>query len=142
MKTHDCRNELNDFNLRATPARVATMKCLETIDKPVDVNSIIDYLKTENVDVDPATIFRMMNLFMERGLIKQIRFQDAITRYELSNKGDHHHLICESCGKIEAISDTVFPIMEKYIKEKSKFKVKSHSLEVFGICEDCQKHTS
>ena len=60
-------------------------------------------------------------MFQEKGLVKQISFNEGKFRYELSNKEDHHHLICESCGKIEDISDCNIPDLEKEINKKKQF---------------------
>lgn len=138
MKQHDCKEELREFDLRATPARVAVMNFLEQTEEPVDVNSVIDYLKVKDIKTDPATVFRMVNTLTQKGITTQIQFQEGKTRYELSNKEDHHHLICESCGKIEDISDTVIPAVEKKINNKYGFLVKRHTLEFFGLCTTCQ----
>lgn len=136
---HNCKTELNDADLRATPARVAVMKLLETTDAPVDVATIIDYLTQQDIKTDPATAFRIINMFTEKGLVKQISFHEGKLRYELSNKADHHHLICEQCGKIEEISDCAIPGLEKDIQKKKGFIVKRHALEFFGICAHCQR---
>jgi Fur family ferric uptake transcriptional regulator len=135
---HDCKIELNDAELRATPARMAVMKLLETTETPVDVAMIIDYLAEQHIKTDPATAFRIMHMFTEKGITKQISFNEGKFRYELANKADHHHLICTSCGKVEDFSDCAIPDLEKDIKRKKKFLVKAHSLEFFGLCEGCQ----
>lgn len=138
IKNHDCRQELKGFEVKATPARLAVMKFLETSSQPVDVKTILDYLSKENINTDPATIFRMMNVFVDKGILKKIDFKEGKTRYELSNNGDHHHLICTSCGRVESIEDSYMSGFEKEINKKKKFLVKSHSLEFFGICLSCQ----
>jgi Fur family transcriptional regulator, ferric uptake regulator len=69
----------------------------------------------------------------------QIQFQEGKLRYELAGKEHHHHLVCENCGKIEDVLSRVIPALEEEIKNKHKFLVKRHSLEFFGLCEDCQK---
>lgn len=135
---HDCKDELRKADLRATPARLAVMNFLEKTKSPVDVSSVIDYLNANGIKTDPATIFRMMNTLTQKGLTTPISFQEGKTRYELSNKDDHHHLICDNCGKIEDIPDVIIPNLEKKIKEKRKFKVLRHSLEFFGLCNLCQ----
>jgi Fur family ferric uptake transcriptional regulator len=127
-KQHNCKEELNQAELRATPARIAAMKFLETTDQPVDVGMIMDYLRTQKIDTDPATVFRMMNDFLDKGLTKQIQFQ-----------GHHHHLICTNCGKIEEVEGDFLKEMEDKIYKDKKFRVKDHSLEFFGLCENCQK---
>ena len=132
-------SELHDVGLRATPARLAIMKLLASTEKPVDVETILIYLKKQNVPTDPATAFRIMNVLTEKGLTKQVSFHEGKLRYELANRADHHHLICVQCGKIEDISDCNISALEKDIKQKKKFLVQYHSLEFFGLCTSCQK---
>jgi len=137
FKTHNCKDELKGFNLKVTPARVAVLRFLESTNQPVDVNSIIDYLRQKDVDTNPATVFRMMNDFLQKGITQQIQFQEGKARYELSNKKHHHHLICTNCGKIEEVEGDFLKKMEEDILKSKGFRVKSHSLEFFGLCSDC-----
>ena len=136
---HDCKTELNDVNLRATPARMNLMYLLETSDKPLDVQTMIEYLKEKGIQTDPATVFRIVNMFTEKGLTKQIQLQEGKFRYELMSKADHHHLVCTRCGEIQDISDCNIDVLENHIEKKKNFKVTSHALEFYGICANCQK---
>ncbi len=138
LKQHDYKSELKGFNLKATPARITVMRFLESTNRPVDVNAILTYLEQKNVSVDPATIFRMMNNFLQKGIVKEIRIEKGKSSYELANKKDHHHLVCERCGRIEPVLDNTIPQMEKEIGKKHGFLVKRHQLEFFGICKNCQ----
>lgn len=135
---HDCKEELNASSLRATPARMAIMSLLETTNAPLDVQSMIEYLDKKDIKTDPATVFRIMNMFTAKGLVKPISFNEGKLRYELSAKEDHHHLICEECGTIEDISDCNIEGLEKDINKRKQFLVKRHALEFFGVCKQCQ----
>ncbi len=136
---HDCKDELNEVELRATPARIALMQLLETTEKPVDVQTMIDFLERKGIKTDPATVFRIVNMFTEKGLTKQIQLLEGKARYELASNADHHHLVCTKCGDIQDISDCNIDLLEKDIQTKKKFRVTSHSLEFFGICDSCQE---
>ncbi len=136
--THDCKEELRSVALKATPARLLVLKLLETSLKPLDVGTIIDYLKKHHRGVDQATVFRIINLFTQRGLTRQIQLNEGKFRYELSSRSDHHHFMCEKCGIIEDISDCNIEKLEKEIAKKKNFLVQSHSLEFFGTCNQCQ----
>lgn len=136
---HDCKEELRDSDLKVTPARLAVLQLLETTEAPIDVASVIAYLEQHDIKADPATIFRIMNVFTERGLAKQIQLQEGKARYELAANSDHHHLVCSKCGDIQDISDCNIAGLEKDIEKKKGFKVTSHSLEFFGICSACQR---
>lgn len=136
---HNCKDELNEAHLRATPARIALMQLLERADKPLDVQSMIEFLEENDIKTDPATVFRIVNMFTEKGLVKPIQLNEGKFRYELKNKKDHHHLVCETCGDIQDISDCNIDVLENHIEKKKNFKVTSHSLEFFGICQSCQR---
>lgn len=135
---HDCKDELRDVELKATPARLAILKLLEETTRPLDVAEMIAYLKTKNIDADQTTVFRIINIFTERGITKQVHLNEDRAHYELTSQDDHHHLICDTCGKIEDISDCAIPNLESDIEKKKGFLVKRHSLEFFGVCKDCQ----
>lgn len=138
MQQHDCKIELRESDLRATPARLAVLSLLEKSVKPVDVTTIIGYLNKKNIKVDPVTAFRIVNVFTDKGLTKKVQLQEGKFRYELSSQTDHHHLICRKCGDIEDISDCNIDVLEKEIERKKGFNVQSHSLEFFGICKACR----
>jgi Fe2+ or Zn2+ uptake regulation protein len=137
-RIHDCKEELNEVELRATPARVALMNLLEDSNKPIDVQTMIDYLEKKAIPTDPATVFRIVNMFTEKGLTKQIQLQEGKSRYELADNADHHHLVCTKCGDIQDISDCNISGLEEDIERRKQFQVTSHSLEFFGLCVHCQ----
>jgi len=130
---------LQNVRLKVTPARLAVLELLRKSREPLDVTTIIEHFHRQKIKVDPATVFRIMNLFTEKEITKPIQFHEGKFRYELASKEDHHHLICESCGEIDDVSDMVIPAMEKRIKKKNNFLVKRHTLEFFGLCQNCQK---
>jgi len=140
MKQHNYKNELRKVDLRATPARLAILKLLEEAQQPIDVHTVIGKINKEGIKVDPATVFRIMNMLTKKGLAVSVQLQEGKTRYELAEKKHHHHhLVCESCGKIENVSNEMIPPLEEKIRSKHKFLIKRHTLEFFGLCEDCQK---
>ena len=136
---HNCKAELNEAELRATPARIAVMRLLEKISTPLDVQMVKEYLDQEEIETDTATVFRIMNMFMDKGLVKQVSFNEGKSRYELASKPDHHHLVCSHCGSIQDISDCNIQALEKDIEKKKGFYVNSHALEFYGLCKHCQK---
>ncbi len=135
---HDCKIELREVDLKATPARLAALKVLESSDKPLDVATIKSILKKNGIDTDPATIFRMMNSFLSKGIVKGVNLKESKQRYEYSARKEHHHLLCDNCGLIEDISDCNINTWKKELMRKKGFIVKHHSLEFFGLCRKCQ----
>lgn len=134
---HSCESELQEAQLKVTPARIAAIKLFEKHHKPLDAQHIINHLQ-KDLGVDRVTVFRMLNAFTERGLVRKLEFGEGKSRYEL-NTGEHHHLICRNCGSIEDIVDCDIASLEKEIMIKKHFLVEKHALEFFGLCETCQQ---
>ncbi len=128
---------LNKHDLKTTQARVSLLRLIEKEKSPVDSQFLIDKLQSA-FSVDKVTVFRILNVLTEHGILRKLEFGENKARYELNNE-DHHHLICQNCGKIEDISDCNISALEKEIKTKKNFLVKLHTLEFYGLCADCQK---
>lgn len=80
-----------------------------------------------------------MEVLYKNDLIQRLEFGEGKFRYEIKkDKYHHHHLICTNCGKVEDVEGEFLTKMENEIKSKKGFLVKSHSLEFFGICKNCQ----
>ena len=126
------------IGLKKTKARSAIFHILREEKRPLDVVEIKNYLKQHNITVDRATVYRMLETFLEKDIIYRLEFGEGKYRYELAGS-DHHHLVCENCGRVEDISDCGIEEGEKKIKQKKHFLVKHHSLEFFGICKSCQQ---
>lgn len=95
-------------------------------------------LQAERSGVGRATVFRTLNLLLELGLLERIRGTDDVERYLVTYTGDHHHhLICSSCGWVEELPEC--PVADKLaeLAAARHFQMKSHSLEVYGLCERC-----
>jgi len=138
VKNHDCKTELKKALLKVTPARLGVLSALENSNTPIDALDILSYLKHNQIKANRVTVFRIINALAEKGIATPIQFNDGKTRYEHESKIDHHHLVCESCGNTEDISDCSIPMLESEIMIKRKFLIKRHSLEFFGLCQNCQ----
>ena len=139
METYNYIESLHKANLKATPARLEILSVLEKSSKPLNAKNIQKLTKDKNMDM--ATTYRSLESLKKIGIIKQVNLQKDQAFYEISNKFDHHHLICQNCGIIEdfvgCYSDT---IIKKALTGSKQFsKISEHSLELFGICNKCTK---
>jgi Fur family ferric uptake transcriptional regulator len=124
--------------IKKTPARIAITDYLYSIDSPVDIGKIVEFLRSEKLNTNKVTVYRIIEYLYRNGVLERLDFGEGKFRYEVK-KGDHHHLICDTCGRIEDVSDNLTKEYENDIKKNKGFLVKKHSLEFFGICSNCQK---
>jgi len=128
---------LKNSGLRITPTRRAVLSVLNSSKQPLDIATIYNELSKHHVDADQATIYRIIESFIDKGIITRIQFQEKKFFYE-AIRSEHHHAVCSECGVIEDISNCRISEVEQEIEKTKGFIVKSHSLEFFGLCKNCQ----
>jgi Fur family ferric uptake transcriptional regulator len=123
---------------RFTRTRKNIFEAIEHFNKPVSVQDIFSYLKKQKEEIDLTSIYRNLELMRKAGIVDIILFGEGKKRYELKIISEHHHhLVCEKCGDVEDIEMQEKNLL-KDVEKQSKFKVLKHSLEFFGLCQDCQ----
>jgi len=136
VKTSEYRKDLEASGLKQTKSRIAVLDILQNEDRPLDALELCTKIQERGIDIDQATVYRILDIFRQKGLIHRFEFQEGKFRYELTGY-DHHHLICDACGIIEDIADCDIDRFEDEILKKKGFRVKRHSLEFYGICKSC-----
>jgi Fur family ferric uptake transcriptional regulator len=86
-----------------------------------------------------ATVYRALSFLEDVDLITSITFGTDGKKYESNAKSHHDHLICTSCGKIIEFVDEEIEKRQDKIAKKNKFSITSHSMQLYGTCETCQK---
>lgn len=90
-----------------------------------------------------ATVYRTLRLFADAGLAHERRFEDGVTRFEYNAaEGHHDHLICTRCGTIIEFENEQIEQLQKIVAKRNHFEVRSHKLELYGLCLACQKKDS
>src|SRR5699024_6153893 len=89
-----------------------------------------------------ATVSRTLELLTELNGIDRVNFGSGVARCDLRKEGAthfHHHLICTTCGPVEAIEQDLRTALENIIAKDCSFLVVDHRLPVHGICRKCQE---
>lgn len=123
--------------LEATPARVQILSICMDSKLPLDVNFVAEKMGSK---AHLATVYRTLEKFVTVGILERIDFQEGKFRYEYMHS-HHHHAVCNSCGKVEDIAESSRELkaIEKRLSSDSGFSVTKHILELFGLCNKCQK---
>jgi Fur family transcriptional regulator, ferric uptake regulator len=131
---------LHQRNLRFTPQRKLILEIFLSFDGHVQMEQLYEKMRTRNPDLGIATLYRTLNLLVESDLAEAHSFQNGKKVYERMFHVRHHdHLICTHC---EETIEFEHPLIEKYqimVCEQYGFILKSHKMELFGICGKCQK---
>ena len=87
--------------------------------------------------VGRATVYRVLRLLVETDLVCRVLLVDHELRYQLSQPGHHHHLLCGICGMSADLRDCDAEDILREAAEAAGFRMSGHWLEVYGQCGEC-----
>jgi len=101
-------------------------------------------------NVGLTTVYRTLELLTEMKLVFKFDFGDGRARYELTEghkkeAGHHHHLVCTGCSRVINYTEFIdeekelLTRAEKGLSKKYNFKIVSHLIQFYGICDKCAK---
>ena len=92
-------NAIRESGAKLTRARKLVLENLHLAKKPITLKE----LHNKSNQIDFASVYRSVKLFLELGLVEEISFADKKIRYELVSNLHHHHIICSDCGEIKEL---------------------------------------
>lgn len=131
---------LKTKGLKVTKHRSSILEVIESNDYPITADDIYLKLKEDNISINLSSVYKILDILVCNSLITKCTLGDNNkTLYEI-NKFEHkHHLICNGCKKIFAISSCPLISYEKQLESSMDFEITNHKLEIYGYCKDCRK---
>lgn len=120
---------------RLTPQKEAVWRLFAESSQGYTLPEACRALRDEKIG--QATVYRVVNLLREHGLLRYVHAADGEHRYLAGGPGHSHYLVCRSCGKACEVTDCDLSVLEKLLSVQTGFCVEGHHLEFFGLCPQC-----
>lgn len=132
--------ELKKAGLKVTLPRVKILQILESVHDPrhMSAEDVYNSLRDSGEDVGLATVYRVLTQFEAAGLVTRHHFEGGHSVFELTPEDHHDHIVCTKCGRVEEFFDEVIEQQQELAAKRLGFKIKDHSLYLYGVCGDCQ----
>jgi len=126
--------------MRQGGARRAVVELLGEQDCCLTAQEILDRLRAADRKVGIASVYRILDLLVSEGYVQKIELGSGICRYEPIQPGGehHHHLVCDSCGKVEPFEDPSLERALGRVEQSSGYDVSLHDVVLHGACGDCR----
>ncbi len=99
-------------------------------------------LAARGVDVDNATVYRILQWLKTVGLVAQTDLGTGHDTYSWVSDTPHHHLICLRCHRIIEAEDALFDSLRAALRERYGFQPRIEHFAIFGLCQDCAAQSS
>ena len=96
-----------------------------------------------------ATVYKNIHLFVESGVLRELSIHHGTIRVEM-NKRPHHHVVCSVCKRVSDVDDEELGMgvdLDEHIagadhRLPNGFLVERLSVDVIGVCPDCQTNAN
>jgi Fur family ferric uptake transcriptional regulator len=131
--------ELKAKGHRKSKVRDEMLRVLEAKDAPLTAAELIAELTDKGLAPNKSTVYREIETLLANHYLQRVTLQDEQQRYCIAADGHHHHLVCLNCGKIVGVDmDKDLDALEAKLEQQANFKIQEHTLEFYGLCQDCK----
>ncbi|HNT80432.1 MAG TPA: transcriptional repressor [Bacteroidia bacterium] len=128
------RTRLQEKQLKVTPQRVAIYEAICKLNNHPTAENIIDYIRKNHPNISVATVYKVLDCLTENNLIKKVKTERDIMRYD-AMMHSHHHLYCSDTDRIEDYEDeNLDKLITNYFRKKKikNFNIKEIKLQISG----------
>lgn len=128
------KEKLIECGLKITPQRIAILEAIYILNNHPTTENIITYIRKIHPNIASGTVYKVLDTLVENKIVKKIKTEKDIMRYD-GILDQHHHLFSSESDRIEDYSDDKLDkLLEEYFKKKKirGFKVEEIKLQING----------
>jgi len=141
-KDKDGLDILQRAGISKTPQRLIVLNILLKSTTPLNVSCVRELLAGKN-RIDRVTVYRILSLFKQRGIIREITSTGGVNFIEMATQENpvHPHFSCRSCGMLSCLEPLTFSQSHQLISAKEDYSVDHIEINISGICSGCRNAT-
>lgn len=134
MIKEEIRQIISEKGLKVTPQRVAILEAVIQLHNHPTAENVAEYIRPHFPHIAVGTIYKVLDTFVAHNLLKKVKTDTGVMRYDEVNY-NHHHLYCTETQRIEDYEDDVLSqLIQNYFKNKKikNFKIEDIRLQITG----------
>jgi Fur family ferric uptake transcriptional regulator len=131
---------------RVTGPRRTILERIAEYNQPFSAEQLFRDLGGDERGIGRATIYRTVDLLHDDHWLARVHWSTKTTlpadehAYVPTDQGHQHHLVCTNCGSAVAFQGCDIDEILGGLARRLNFRVDGHWLEVYGLCQVCQRH--
>ncbi len=119
---------------RSTPQKRVVKELFQKSKRPLSVAEALALAKEALPRIGQATVYRLINDFVEAGYLQAVDLPGDSTRYERCHLPHHHFFHCRICERVYEVPGCAHGIKDLV---PQGFVAETHELVFYGRCKDC-----
>jgi Fur family transcriptional regulator, ferric uptake regulator len=139
LKHKDALLILHKAGISKTSQRLAVLDILFKARTPLSVNAIRQAVETK-ANIDKVTVYRILSLFRQRGIIREIASAGGANYFEMATLENplHPHFSCRNCGAFTCLAPLPFTQAPELILPKDDYSIEHVEINISGLCACCR----
>jgi Fe2+ or Zn2+ uptake regulation protein len=131
--------------LRITNQRALILDILRQGKGHMDADEVHRLARRKQPHISLSTVYRNLQMLKRVGLVDEVHFDEDHHHYEVRETPDgkvipeHHHLICQKCGRITEFTYPLAQLIESKVNEARGFQITATETRVLGLCPRCRE---
>ncbi|MCC7157388.1 MAG: transcriptional repressor [Bryobacterales bacterium] len=141
MKAESASKALQDQGFRLTRQRKILLDVIDKSGEHLDAERLYQLAQKQDPKINRVTVYRTLKMLKMGGLVDELdlmHHEGDQHYYETRAKGEHAHVICLRCGKVEEFFGEPLQRLRKQVEETFGFQILIARTEVGGYCAHCQ----
>ena len=129
----DLKDKLSQKGLKITPQRISILEAIYILTHPT-ADDITRHIRQQHSNIATGTVYKVLEKFIEKGLIKKITTDKDVIRYDGLLTHHHHLHSTESVLIKDYIDEELDKLLTDYFNKKrlNDFKIEEISLQIKG----------
>ncbi len=133
------RKALNAGGLRITNQRALILEIIRQGKGHLDADEIYHRARIKQPRLSLSTVYRTLQRLKQLNLVEELHFDEEHHHYEVKPSGEHHHLICISCGRVIEFHHPLSRYIKRNVPEAKDFDIVESEVHMSGYCAECHQ---
>lgn len=128
------KDKLVEKGLKVTPQRIAILEAIYVLGNHPTAEMIREYIKNSHPGISTATIYKVLDAFGENQLVRKVKTEKDIKRYD-GVMDHHHHLYSSESEEIKDYFNTELDrLLEDFFERHkiSDFEIEEIKIQING----------
>lgn len=134
------RELCSQHGIAVTHQRQVLYETIQSMPGHPSPEEVFAAVKQRIPSISLATVYKNIHLFVQSGVFRELSIHHGTLRVEM-NRQPHHHLVCSVCKRVADLEDDEeqsLPAGVQPVRLRGGFLVERVSMDVIGVCADCQ----